>query len=100
LVASSPYAFGLVVADDGTLVGRLTADALAGDPGTLAEQVMEAGPTTVRPDRRLAELVDVMRKKHLAAFPVTDPEGRLLGMLPLQVGEQTLEAAGPDQPRG
>jgi CBS domain-containing protein len=100
LVASSPYAFALVVADDGTLVGRLKGDALADSPDAHAEQVMEAGPTTVRPDRRLAELVDAMRKKQIAALPVTDPEGRLLGVLPLQVGEQTLEAAGPDQPRG
>lgn len=99
-MASSPYTFALVVADDGTVVGRLKAEALEGDPGTQAEQVMEAGPTTVRPDRRLAELVDVMRKKRIPALPVTDPEGRLLGVLPLQVGEQTLEAAGPDQPRG
>jgi Mg/Co/Ni transporter MgtE len=98
-VASSPYAFALVVAEDGTLMGRLTADALAGNPEAHAEQVMQAGPTTVRPDRRLAELAEVMREKQRTDFPVTTPEGRLLGVLPLQVAEQTLDAAGPDQPR-
>jgi CBS domain-containing protein len=99
-VTGSPYQFALVIAGDGTLVGRLGADALAGDPAAPAEQVMEAGPTTVRPDRQLAELVDRMREKDLTVLPVTTPEGRLLGVLPRRVAEQTLEGAGPDRPPG
>jgi Mg/Co/Ni transporter MgtE len=95
-VAASPYGFALVVACNGTLVGRLTATTLAGDPAAPAERVMEAGPTTVRPDRQLAELVDRMREKNLTALPVTTPAGRLLGVLPRRVAEQTLEGPPSD----
>ena len=50
-VAGSPYGFALVVAQDSTLLGRLRKAMLAGDPAARAEQVMEAGPSTVRADR-------------------------------------------------
>jgi CBS domain-containing protein len=99
-VTGSPYEFALVVAEDGTLVGRLPADALVGDPAAHAEQVMDAGPTTVRPHRELAELVTSMRDKNLTVLPVTTPEGRLLGVLSRHLAEQALEAAGPDRPPG
>ena len=89
-VVASPYGFALVVAADGTLVGRLRAAALAGDPAAHAEQVMEAGPSTVRPDRPLAELVELMRDHDLRFMLVTSPEGRLLGVLPRGLAEQTL----------
>jgi CBS domain-containing protein len=91
-VAASPYWFALVVAADGTLVGRLRAAALAGDPDRRAEQVMEAGPSTVRPDRSLAELAARMRDHDLKFMLVTTPEGRLLGVLPRSLAEQTLNA--------
>jgi CBS domain-containing protein len=93
-VAASPYGFALVVAADGTLVGRLRAAELAGDPTARSEAVMEAGPSTVRPDRPLAELVAVMRERDLRFMVVTTPEGRLLGVLPRGLAEQTLGARG------
>jgi CBS domain-containing protein len=93
-VVASPYGFALVVARNGTVVGRLRADALAGDPSVRAEQVMEAGPSTVRPDRSLQELVNVMRDKNLTVMLVTTPEGRLLGVLPRRLAEHTLNAQG------
>jgi CBS domain-containing protein len=99
-VAGSPYEFALVVAGDGTLVGRLAGAGLAGDPTERAERVMEAGPTTVRPDRQLEELVKAMREKDLAVLPVTNPEGRLLGVLPRPLAEQTLEGAARNRPPG
>src|SRR4029450_1200741 len=40
--ASSPYGFALVVADNGTLLGRLRKAMLDADPSAPAEQVMEA----------------------------------------------------------
>ncbi len=93
-VAASPYGFGLVVAANGTLVGRLRAAALAADPAVPAEQVMEAGPSTVRSDRPLAELAAVMRDHDLTVMLVTSPEGWLLGLLPRGLAEQTLGAEG------
>jgi CBS domain-containing protein len=80
-VAGSPYEFALVVAGDGTLVGRLGAATIVGDPTARAEAVMEAGPSTARPDRRLEEPVALMREHDVTVMLVTTPEYRLLGVL-------------------
>lgn len=92
--------FALVVADDGTLVGRLRAAALAGDPAVRAEQAMEAGPSTVLPDPRLADLTAVMRDHDLTVMLVTTPERRLLGVLPRRLAERTFGEKGADRPGG
>jgi CBS domain-containing protein len=80
-VARSPYGFALVVADDGTLLGRLRKAMLDADPSAPAEQVMEAGPSTVRPDRPLAELAERLRSRGLHTAIVTAPDGKLLGVV-------------------
>jgi hypothetical protein len=71
-VARSPYGFALVVANDGTLLGRLRKAALDADLSARAEHVMEAGPSTVRPDRPLAELVERLRRRgwHTRSSPL------------------------------
>jgi CBS domain-containing protein len=97
-VARSPYGFALVVAADGTLLGRLRKAALTGDlTGDLmarTEQVMEAGPSTVRADSPLKELTERLGSRRLQTAVVTTPEGRLLGVLRRVDAEQ--ELAGPD----
>ena len=80
-VAGSPYGFALVVAQDSTLLGRLRKAMLAGDPAARAEQVMEAGPSTVRADRPLAELAERLGSHGLHTAVVTGPDGRLLGVV-------------------
>jgi len=80
-VASSPYGFALVVADDGILLGRLRKAVLDADPSARAEQGMEAGPSTVRPDRPLGELAERLRRRGLHTAIITNPEGRLLGVV-------------------
>jgi CBS-domain-containing membrane protein len=80
-VARSPYGFALVVADDGTLLGRLRKTALDGNPSVPAEQVMEAGPSTIRADSDLAELAERLRSRDLQTAVVTAPTGRLLGIV-------------------
>jgi CBS-domain-containing membrane protein len=80
-VARSRYGFALVVADDGTLLGRLRKAGLDADPSARADQVMEAGPSTVRPDRPLAELAERLRRRGLHTAIITTPEGRLLGVV-------------------
>jgi CBS-domain-containing membrane protein len=82
-VARSPYGFALVVANDGTLLGRLRKAVLDGDPAARAEQVMEAGPSTVRADRPLAELAERLGSRGLRTAVVTAPDGRLLGVVRL-----------------
>jgi predicted transcriptional regulator len=80
-VAPSPYGFALVVANDGTLLGRLRKAVLDADPSARAEDVMEAGPSTVRADRALAELAERLRSRGLRTAIVTAPDGRLLGVV-------------------
>jgi CBS domain-containing protein len=80
-VAGSPYGFALVVAEDGTLLGRLRKAMLDADPAARAEQVMEAGPSTIRADRPLAELAERLRRRELRTAVVTAPDGKLLGVV-------------------
>jgi CBS-domain-containing membrane protein len=82
-VAHSPYGFALVTAQDGTVLGRLPAAALDGDPTVRAEQIMEPGPSTVRADRPLADLAERLDSQGLRTAVVTDPDGRLLGVATL-----------------
>jgi len=80
-VGSSPYGFALVVTEGGTLLGRLRKATLEGDPEALAEDVMEPGPSTLRPDMTLDDVIERLRKRDLKTGVVTDPEGRLLGLV-------------------
>lgn len=81
-VEASPYGFALVVAEDRCVLGRLRGSALERcDPGSAAQEVMEAGPSTVRLDRALAPLVERLRERELQFAIVTDPDGRLAGVL-------------------
>ena len=49
-VARSPYGFALVLGPDGVLLGRLHKAALQDHPDAHAEDVMQSGPSTTRPD--------------------------------------------------
>ena len=82
-VEQSPYGFALVVADGGTLLGRLRKHALEGDPDATSEQAMEPGPSTVRLDTVASELAQRLRQRNLKMGTATDPEGRLAGVVRL-----------------
>lgn len=71
----------LVVTDDRVVVGRLGRRALAENAVGSVEAAMTSGPSTVRPDARLDELLERMRRQELASLPVTTPDGRLVGLL-------------------
>src|SRR5215207_3288199 len=79
-VEASPYGFGLVVGAAGTVLGRLRKTALRGDPSARVEEVMEPGPSTVRLDASLEELVERLRARDLKTAVVTTPDGRLVGV--------------------
>lgn len=80
-VSDSPFGFALVVSGDRVLLGRLRRAALEHEPSSLAEEVMEAGPSTVRPDRDASELAEALRAKDLKTAIVTTPDGRLVGVV-------------------
>jgi CBS domain-containing protein len=81
-VEASPYGFALVTTGDGTILGRPRAsDMREADPELPAEQVMEPGPSTVRPDVPAQELAERLAKRDLRTAILTTPEGRLIGVV-------------------
>ncbi len=80
-VVASPYGFAFVTTADGILLGRLRKGALDGDPHLRASAVMEPGPSTTRPDLAPAKSLEKLRKADLKTAVLTDPEGRLLGIV-------------------
>jgi Mg/Co/Ni transporter MgtE len=82
-VVRSPYGFALVVADGGTLLGRLHKRALEADPALTSEQAMEPGPSTVRLDTGAVQLAKRLRQSDLTTAIATDPEGHLVGIVRL-----------------
>jgi hypothetical protein len=79
-IADSPYGFALVISDTGVLLGRLRASALNVPPDTPAEQIMENGPSTVRPDAPARELAQRLRARDLKTAILTTPEGKHIGI--------------------
>jgi CBS domain-containing protein len=80
-VEASPYGFALVLGPGRTLLGRLRRAVLEGDPDALAQDVMEPGPSTIRPNRSLDSVRERMARLDLRTLPVTTPEGSLLGVV-------------------
>jgi CBS domain-containing protein len=80
-VADSAFGFALVTSPSGILLGRLRKAALEGDPQRRAEELMESGPSTVRPHIPLKGLLARLAERDLRAAIVTTPEGRLLGVI-------------------
>ena len=71
----------IVTSEGGVVLGRLRGDALEGDLDTSVETVMEAGPTTIRPDVPLNEFTEHMRARRVSSVVVTTSTGRLIGVL-------------------
>lgn len=88
-IDGSPYGFGLVTTAGGVLLGRLRRSALDGDPAARAEDVMEAGPSTVRPKMAADRLARRLDARDLKTAIVTTPEGVLVGV----IRRRELEAA-------
>ena len=67
------------------LLGRIDGDALDGDPGARAGDVMEPQPPTEKPDTFLHSLAERLRRNPLPSVPVTSrgyhEGGKLLGAL-------------------
>jgi rhodanese-related sulfurtransferase len=89
-VAASAYGFALVLTGEDAVVGRLRRAALEGDAAAVAEAVMEPGPSTHRPNLEPSKLVEKLQQKDLKTAILTDPDGRLLGV----VRRQDLPSAG------
>jgi len=88
-IESSPFPFGLVVSPGGVLLGRLRSSMLDCDPRLRAHEVMEAGPSTVRPHKSAAGIARNLAEKDLRWAVITSPEGELIGV----AARSELEAA-------
>ena len=91
-LARSQLSYGIVTNEQGVVLGRLRAKDVGDGAGSVAD-VMEAGPTTSRPDEALEELVARMRDRHVESMIVTDPDGVLMGIMTRERAEALLSAA-------
>jgi len=90
-VEASPYGFALATSSEGILLGRLRRSRCEGKDDSRVEEVMEEGPSTVRPDTKAEDLAGRLRDRDLKTAVVTTPEGRLMGV----VRRTDLERAEP-----
>jgi len=74
------WEWGAVVNPAGILLGRIRAADIR-NPEATAEQVMDEGPSTYRPNVRLDELLARMLDHRFEMAFVTDPEGKLGGLV-------------------
>lgn len=80
-VEGSPYPFALVTGEGGVLLGRVRASALRERDGDRpVGEIMELGPSTVRPHRAAGELAEQLAERELRWAIVSTPEGRLVGV--------------------
>jgi CBS domain-containing protein len=80
-VAASPFGFALVLSQSGIVLGRVRKSALDGSAVALAREVMESGPSTVRPDVHAAKLAARLSQRGLTSAIVTTPDGKLVGVV-------------------
>ena len=80
-LTQSAYGFAFVLGPGGVLLGRLRRAALEANPDTKAQDVMEPGPSTTRPDTQPDKLLTKLQAADLTTAVLTDPEGRLLGIV-------------------
>ena len=81
-----------VVNDERIVLGRLGRAALARGGNASVEDVMAAGPSTVRPSLDLSRAVERMLSQKLTNLPVTRPDGVLLGLVYREDAEQALSS--------
>jgi CheY-like chemotaxis protein len=69
-----------VINEQRVVLGTLSSEALISDPNAAAEQLMEPGPTTIRPNWSFEETSEYLRKQNLDRILVTTSDGRLKGV--------------------
>ena len=86
-----------VVVDCGDqVVGRLRSRSWDADPQLTVADVMESGPTTVRPNEPLDGLVKRMDKRPTPLVVVATPQGVLLGVVLREDARRLLSGEPPE----
>jgi CBS domain-containing protein len=96
-VTDSGWEEALVIEGDGVVVGRLRTTAWQQDRSLPVSQVMELGPTTVRPNGLLEPLVNRMEKRGTTLVTVTTPQGVLIGVLLRTEAQRIITGEAPEQ---
>jgi CBS domain-containing protein len=76
--------------EDNVVLGMLYTDEADSQPKGAVADAMRPGPTTARASEPVQTLVERMRQAGVDGILVTDPEGRLLGLLDRRHAEQVL----------
>jgi CBS domain-containing protein len=71
----------VVVNEQRVVLGILRQRELEADAESRAEDIMELGPSTFRPNVPTAELREYFQKHTLPSAPITTPDGVLVGLL-------------------
>jgi rhodanese-related sulfurtransferase/CBS domain-containing protein len=80
----------VVVDEERVVTGLLRRGTAESHVVATVEEVMRPGPATVRAHEPLGPLLERMAKARVETVVVTDPEGRLLGLVDRTSGEQAL----------
>ena len=73
----------IIVDSDRVVLGLVNAEALASEPMTPFEEVMDPGPVTFRPNLRTGQVPDYFKKQGIRHALVTTSDGVLIGLLSL-----------------
>jgi hypothetical protein len=86
----------LVIDCDGLVIGRLRSSTWDLDPLLTAADVMQSGPTTVRPNGPLDTLVKTMDRRPTPLVVVTTAQGNLLGVVLRDEARRLLDGEPPE----
>jgi CBS domain-containing protein len=82
----------VVVNDQRIVFGKVTPQGLGQDGSSNIDSLMDVGPATVRPDEGLEALLERMRAHKVESAIVTDPDGRLMGLVERKTAAALIEA--------
>lgn len=74
----------IVLDPDRVVLGLVSPDALGGDPATPVEEVMDPAPVTFRPNLRVGEMPEYLKRQGVSRALVTTSDGVLIGLVHLQ----------------
>ena len=91
--------FCVVLNDAGILLGRIRrVRAQEAPAGALVEEIMEHGPTTIRPDESAERVLQRMQKSGVSAVLVTSKRGEYLGVARQKDIAALIESHKADRP--
>jgi CBS domain-containing protein len=81
-IEASAYGFALVTSASRIVLGRVRRSGVSNSEShAAAEALMELGPSTIRPHTSLEDLSTRLSSSAVSTLIVTDPEGKLLGVV-------------------